>query len=109
MSVSLRGSARALRAVLPGMLGRRAGRIVNVVSSAGRHRWPNLSGDSVSKGAGIKLTDNLAPELDGSGLAVFSYHPGLVDVGITDEQLRRGRTEDRHLNGIGDWLADQRD
>jgi NAD(P)-dependent dehydrogenase (short-subunit alcohol dehydrogenase family)/acyl carrier protein len=109
MSVNLRGSARAVRAVLPGMLGRCSGRIVNVVSSAGKHRWPNLSGYSVSKGAVIKLTDNLAPELEDSGVAVFSYHPGLLDVGITGDQLRRGRTEDTHLNGIGDWLADQRD
>jgi acyl transferase domain-containing protein/acyl carrier protein/enoyl-[acyl-carrier-protein] reductase (NADH) len=109
MSVNLRGSARAVRAVLPGMLGSRSGRIVNVVSAAGKHRWPNLSGYSVSKGAVIKLTDNLAPELENSGVAVFSYHPGLVDVGITGDQLLRGRTEDTHLNGIGDWLADQRD
>ncbi|QKV74031.1 type I polyketide synthase [Amycolatopsis sp. Hca4] len=109
MSVNLRGSARVIRAALPGMLSRRSGRIVNVVSSAGKHRWPTLSGYSVSKGAIIKLTDNLAPELAGSGVAAFSYHPGLVDVGITGDQLRRARTRDRHLNGIGDWLADQRD
>jgi NAD(P)-dependent dehydrogenase (short-subunit alcohol dehydrogenase family) len=39
------------------------GRIVNIVSNAGKHRWPHMSAYSVSKAAVIKLTDQAARNL----------------------------------------------
>jgi acyl transferase domain-containing protein/NAD(P)-dependent dehydrogenase (short-subunit alcohol dehydrogenase family)/acyl carrier protein len=109
MEVNLRGTVRACRAVLPGMVERRHGRIVNIVSSAGRHRWPHVSGYSVSKAAVIKVVDNLAPELEGSGVTAFSFHPGLVDVGITGDQLKLGPTGELWRDRVGDWLLSQRE
>ncbi|MDQ2587911.1 SDR family NAD(P)-dependent oxidoreductase [Saccharothrix yanglingensis] len=109
MEVNLRGTVRACRAALPGMVERGHGRVINVVSSAGKHRWPNVSGYSVSKAAAIKLGENLAPELAGTGVSVLNYHPGLVDLGLTRRQLEAGETGDRHLDGVGAWMADQRD
>ncbi|MCX2954721.1 type I polyketide synthase [Lentzea sp. NEAU-D7] len=109
MEVNVRGTARACRAVLPGMVERGRGRVINIVSSAGKHRWPHVSGYSVSKAAAIKLGENLAPELAGTGVSVLSYHPGLVDLGLTRRQLEAGQTGDRHLDGVGAWMADQRD
>ncbi|MFF9691156.1 SDR family NAD(P)-dependent oxidoreductase [Streptomyces sp. NPDC014623] len=109
MEVNLRGSTRACRAVLPGMIERRGGRIVNIVSSAGKHRWPLVSGYSVSKAALIKLGENLAPELEGTGVAVFSYHPGLVDLGITRRQIEGGLTGERWSDEVRAWLLAQRE
>ncbi|SES32646.1 meso-butanediol dehydrogenase / (S,S)-butanediol dehydrogenase / diacetyl reductase [Lentzea xinjiangensis] len=91
------------------MVERGHGRVINVVSSAGKHRWPNVSGYSVSKAAAIKLGENLAPELAGTGVSVLNYHPGLVDLGLTRRQLEAGKTGDRHVDGVGAWMADQRD
>ncbi|WVH82133.1 SDR family NAD(P)-dependent oxidoreductase [Lentzea sp. DG1S-22] len=109
MEVNVRGTLRVCRAVLPGMVSRGAGRIINVVSSAGRHRWPNLSSYSVTKAALIKVADNLDPELHGTGVSVFSFHPGLVDLGLTKQHLDRGPTGDRWGDQVHDWLSEQRE
>ncbi|GGY03053.1 polyketide synthase [Streptomyces minutiscleroticus] len=109
MEVNLRGSTRACRAVLPGMIEQRGGRVINVVSSAGKHRWPLVSGYSVSKAALIKLGENLAPELEGTGVTVFSYHPGLVDLGITQRQIEGGVTGERWSDEVRAWLLAQRE
>ncbi|WP_176947115.1 type I polyketide synthase [Lentzea fradiae] len=109
MEVNVRGTVRACQAALPGMVERGRGRVVNIVSSAGKHRWPTVSGYSVSKAAAIKLGENLGPELAGTGVSVFSFHPGLVDVGLTRRQLQDGDTGNRYVDGIAAWVADQRE
>jgi NAD(P)-dependent dehydrogenase (short-subunit alcohol dehydrogenase family) len=85
IEINLRGYFLFQRAVLPDMLGRHAGRIVNIASNAGVHRWPWKSAYSVSKAAGIKLVENLAVEVRKEGIAVFAFHPGLVMAGLTDQ------------------------
>lgn len=69
------------------MIARRAGRIVNIVSHAGVHRWPSCSAYSVSKAAVIKLTENLAVELSGKGVSVFAFHPGLLAIGLGEQAI----------------------
>src|SRR5436190_1476692 len=63
VEVHLRGPLLCSRAVLPGMLARRKGRIVNVASGAGTRAIPDLSAYVVSKAALIRLTENLADEV----------------------------------------------
>ncbi len=81
MDVNVRGSFLCIRAVLPGMLARRSGVIVNMTSGAGvmearthQGRLPSL-GYGVSKAAVNKLTINLAKELEGEGVAVNAVMP----------------------------------
>lgn len=66
---------------------RRRGRIVNVTSYAGVHRWPEVSAYAVSKAAVVKLTENLAAETRAHGVSIFRFHPGLVPIGLTDAAL----------------------
>ena len=68
--------------VLPDMVARRRGRILNISSQAGVRRWPLVSAYSVSKAAVTKLTENLAREVSRFGIAVFSVHPGLLPLGM---------------------------
>ena len=58
------------------------GRIINITSQAGVHRWPLVSGYSVSKAAVVKLSENLARETQRHGISVFSVHPGLLPIGM---------------------------
>jgi NAD(P)-dependent dehydrogenase (short-subunit alcohol dehydrogenase family) len=67
LEVNLRGPLYCARAVLPGMLSRRRGRIVNVSSGAGFAAWPMLSAYVVSKAALFRLSENLAAETRGHG------------------------------------------
>ncbi|MER5339321.1 SDR family oxidoreductase [Streptomyces mirabilis] len=87
MDTNLRGVLLATDAVLPPMLALRSGRIINIVSHAGTHRWPYVSAYSVSKAAVIKLTENLGHELRGTGVSTAALHPGIVLTGFTDKAL----------------------
>src|SRR5262249_20305001 len=62
MDVNVRGLLLASKVVLPEMVARRRGRIINLASQAGVHRWPLVSAYSVSKAAVVKLTENVARE-----------------------------------------------
>lgn len=90
VEVNLRGTFVCSRVILPSMVKRRAGRIINITSNAGAHRWPYFSSYSVSKAAVIKLTENLAAEARDFGITVFALHPGLVRAGLTDGALEPG-------------------
>ena len=83
MDTNVRGTLLATQLVLPEMVHRRRGRIINLTSEAGAHRWPLVSGYSVSKAAVIKLSENLAHETRRHGISVFSFHPGLLPIGMT--------------------------
>lgn len=87
MEVHVAGTFHCSRAILPGMLTRRSGRIINIVSGAGVYRWPTCSAYSVSKAAVIKLTENLSVEVRGRGIAVFAFHPGLTTSGLSEQAI----------------------
>ncbi|RSN06279.1 AMP-dependent synthetase [Streptomyces sp. WAC 05977] len=88
VEVNLFGSANVTRAVLPTL----TGRVVNVVSRAGRVGWPNAGAYAASKAALISLTASLAGEFGETGRVAVAFDPGLVDIGITKAHLDRGRT-----------------
>ena len=63
IDVNLMGTVYCTRAVLPGMLERRYGKIVNVASVAGVYGNANMAHYSATKGAVISLTYALAKEV----------------------------------------------
>lgn len=76
--INVRGPFLCARAVLPGMVARRRGRIVNVASIAGLSTIPNGSGYAVSKASLIRWSEHLAEETEPHGIRVFAIHPGDV-------------------------------
>src|SRR5262249_39565144 len=86
--VNLRGPLLCSRAVLPGMISRRRGRIINVASGAGTRAIPHLSAYVVSKAALIRLTENLAAEVREQGICVFAIQPGTVRTAMAEEALQ---------------------
>ncbi|MGZ3144015.1 SDR family NAD(P)-dependent oxidoreductase [Lentzea chajnantorensis] len=103
--VNLRGLALATTAALRTMT---SGRIVNIVSNAGVHRWPLLSAYSVSKAAVLKLGENLAAELRDRPIAVLSYDPGMVDVGLMGRGSRAA-PDDEAGRSVARWARSQRE
>jgi short-subunit dehydrogenase len=67
------------REVLPEMLARGAGHVVNIASLAGRTGMPFGAAYSGSKGGLAEWSISLAAELMGSGVAVSVICPGFVD------------------------------
>ncbi len=78
IDVNLRGPFLCSRAVLPGMIARRRGRVITVASGLGLQPWAYGSGYAVSKTAVIRLCENLALEAREHGISVFAIHPGEV-------------------------------
>jgi NAD(P)-dependent dehydrogenase (short-subunit alcohol dehydrogenase family) len=102
MDVNVRGTVLASRLVLPDMIAAGRGRIINITSQAGVHRWPLVSGYSVSKAAVVKLTENLALETARHGVVVFSVHPGLLPIGM-GETMAVHEPVSAHEAHVRDW------
>ena len=106
MDVNVRGIVLCSQLVLPAMVRAGRGRIINITSQAGAHRWPLASGYSVSKAAVIKLTENLALETRRHGVAVFSVHPGLLPIGMS-ETVAATQPKTRYEAHIRAWALNE--
>ncbi|HKD10908.1 MAG TPA: SDR family NAD(P)-dependent oxidoreductase [Thermoanaerobaculia bacterium] len=79
LATNLTGAANFCRAVLPGMVSRRRGRIVNVSSVHGMRGDANLAAHSAAKFGLIGLTQSLAREFRQHNIAVNAVCPGSVE------------------------------
>jgi NAD(P)-dependent dehydrogenase (short-subunit alcohol dehydrogenase family) len=78
-------------AVLPGMLARQHGRIVNITSIGGLASVPHLLPYSSAKFAAVGFSEGLRAELAGSGVTVTTIAPGLMRTGSHVNALFAGR------------------
>ncbi len=67
------------RAVLPVMLPRHSGKIVNIGARAGLRGAPNMAAYSASKSVVMRLTESLADELKEEGINVNAILPSIID------------------------------
>ncbi|HEV3241463.1 MAG TPA: SDR family NAD(P)-dependent oxidoreductase [Casimicrobiaceae bacterium] len=85
MAVNVDGVFFCNRAIVPLMLQRDYGRIVNIASIAGKEGNPNASAYSASKAAVIGLTKSLGKELAKTGIRVNCVTPAAVRTAIFDQ------------------------
>ncbi|MBI1847601.1 MAG: SDR family oxidoreductase [Candidatus Rokubacteria bacterium] len=76
MRVNATGPYLLTREVLPGMLARRWGRVINVASLAGLYGAPYVTAYTASKHALVGFTRALAAEVTGKGVTVNAICPG---------------------------------
>ncbi len=76
MAVNLRGTFLNSKAFLPGMLGRRRGVIINMIST---DAMANLSAYIASKQGILAFSQSLAAEVGQAGVRVIAFAPGFVD------------------------------
>ena len=91
LAINASGVFFANRAVLPGMVERGYGRIVNVASIAGKEGNPMAAAYSASKAAVIGLTKAIGKDVAGTGVLVNCIAPAVIDTpmlgDITQEHI----------------------
>jgi NAD(P)-dependent dehydrogenase (short-subunit alcohol dehydrogenase family) len=88
-NVHLMGAVYATQAVLPGMIERGFGRIVNVASTAGLRGYAYISAYCAAKHALVGLTRALAAETAARGVTVNAVCPGYTDTELVRDSIER--------------------
>lgn len=119
INIDLIGVFLCCRAVVPSMLARGYGRIVNIASIAGKEGNPNASHYSAAKAGVIGLTKSLGKELATSGVIVNCITPAVVETDILKQvtpehvaymvsKIPMGRTgKKEEIAGLVAWLASE--
>jgi NAD(P)-dependent dehydrogenase (short-subunit alcohol dehydrogenase family) len=84
MEINVRGSFLCTRAVVPSMIERHSGRIINISSSAINKRYPYYSAYGASKAALTHMTGSLADALKPHSVSAFAFSPGFVRTEMTE-------------------------
>jgi NAD(P)-dependent dehydrogenase (short-subunit alcohol dehydrogenase family) len=88
--VNLLGTMLMCQAVLPGFRARAYGKIINFSGGGATSPRPRFSAYAASKAAVVRFTENLAQELDGTGIFVNAVAPGAVNTRMLAEVLAAG-------------------
>jgi NAD(P)-dependent dehydrogenase (short-subunit alcohol dehydrogenase family) len=100
VSSHIKGSFLLARSVVPWMVLRNRGRVVNLASGMSVRARPEYSAYSVAKTGLMRMTEALAGALEGSEVRVFDVSPGVVDTPMTRSM--------QMWQGFEDWTPAQR-
>ena len=79
VDTNVKGLLYVTRAVLPGMVERGAGHVINIGSTAGRWIYPGGTVYCATKAAVYAISEGLKMDLHGTGVRVSTVDPGLVE------------------------------
>jgi NAD(P)-dependent dehydrogenase (short-subunit alcohol dehydrogenase family) len=105
IAVHLRGTFLCTRAVLPEMLSRGGGIVVNVASQLGQIGGIELCHYSAAKAGIIGLTKSLAREVSAQGVRVNAVAPGPINTELIlglSEEWQRAKAADLPLGRFGE-------
>jgi 3-hydroxy acid dehydrogenase / malonic semialdehyde reductase len=88
LDTNVKGLLYVTRAVVPGMVKRNSGHVINLGSTAGHMTYPGGGVYCASKAAEKSITEALRIDLNGTAIRVASIDPGMVE---TDFSLVRFR------------------
>ena len=89
VEINLYGTVHCCKAVIPHMIEARRGKII-ILSGSGEGAFPRFSAYSCSKSALVRLTENLAAELQEFNIQVNALAPGAVNTKFLDEVIGAG-------------------
>lgn len=87
IGVNLNGTFFCTKAVLPSMIERRYGKIINISSSAAKHFFPGFGAYAASKGGIVSFTHTLSEEVKEYGINVNAIYLGMTNTEHTRERM----------------------
>jgi len=88
IDTNVKGLLYVTRAVVPGMVKRGRGHVVNLGSTAGRMTYPNGAVYCATKAAERSITEGLREDLLGTPLRVTTIDPGMVETEFSEVRFR---------------------
>jgi 3-oxoacyl-[acyl-carrier protein] reductase len=97
IEVNLIGTYNTMRAVLPQMVERRAGKIINFAGGGAAYGYPMFSAYGASKAAVVRLTETVALECAPHSVKVNVIAPGAIDT----DMLQAVRAAGGEVRSVG--------
>ncbi len=95
LTVNFRAAARAMVLIVPGMLARNRGAVLNISSDHGRAPGPGTPAYCASKAALSAFTESVAHEVAGTGVHVHVLYPGWVPTPLSQRAIDTGMPKPR--------------
>lgn len=92
MDINVKGLLYVSKAIIPKMVERKTGHIINIGSTAGKEVYPNGSVYCASKHAVDAINKGMRLDLNGQGIRVGAVNPGLVETEFSEVRFK-GDTE----------------
>lgn len=97
IDINVKGLLYVSHEVLPGMVKRNQGHIINIGSIAGKEAYPNGNVYCASKFAVDAITKGMRIDLNAHGIKVTAIHPGLVE---TEFSLVRFKGDEERASSV---------
>ncbi len=88
LDINVKGLLYVSKAVIPGMLDRQSGHIINIGSTAGKEVYPKGNVYCASKHAVDAINQGMRIDLNGNGIRVGAVNPGLVHTEFSEVRFK---------------------
>ncbi len=88
MDINVKGLLYVTKAILPKMLEKNSGHIINIGSTAAKEVYPKGNVYCASKAAVDAINQGLRIDLNGTGIKVGAIHPGLVKTEFSEVRFK---------------------
>jgi len=88
LDINVKGLLYVSKAIIPGMILRKSGQIINIGSTAGKEVYPRGNVYCASKYAVDALNQGMRIDLNGKGIKVGAINPGLVETEFSEVRFK---------------------
>jgi NADP-dependent 3-hydroxy acid dehydrogenase YdfG len=88
IDINVKGLLYVSKAIIPQMVERQSGHIINIGSSAGRELYPKGNVYCASKSAVLSITEGMRIDLNPFGIKVCAINPGLVETEFSQVRFK---------------------
>ncbi|MDT0647403.1 SDR family NAD(P)-dependent oxidoreductase [Zunongwangia sp. F260] len=88
MDINVKGLLYVSKAIIPKMIARASGHIINIGSTAGKEVYPNGNVYCASKHAVDAITQGMRIDLNGKGIRVGAINPGMVETEFSEVRFK---------------------